>query len=109
MGKQNLCKGMLIGAIVGGAATLLDHDTRQYVKTKSQSARVACRSYAVQPSLAIHHLRQNYDDVISRLSSGAEDALGALNKLEELLDKVSELDNQVDQEVKKIDEQQNVS
>ncbi|WP_079479280.1 hypothetical protein [Halobacillus salinus] len=103
MGQQKLWKGMLIGAAVGGGLMLLDKDTRSYVGQRGRSAGSTCKGYIKQPSQAIHSLRVNYEYVSKQLNKGVEELLELLSKLEDMLNKVGEINKEVENQLKSVD------
>lgn len=109
MEEHKFWKGVVIGAVIGGAVTLLDKDTRNYVWGSTKQAGRSAKSYSSNPSEAIRQLRLQYNQLTNRLADGAKDILEVLNKVEELLDKVSEWEKEVEKDVEKIADQRDVS
>lgn len=109
MGQHKLWKGVFIGAVVGGAIMLIDRDTRKYVGEKSQTTGSACKNYMKHPSEAIHNLRVNYEYLSNRINKGVEDLLEILNKAEEMVNKVGEINQEVEQQLKAVDNSKEAS
>ncbi|MCA0971927.1 YtxH domain-containing protein [Halobacillus litoralis] len=103
MGEQKLWKGVLVGAAIGGALMLLDKDTRKYVGEKSRSAGTKCSGYIQHPSEAVHALRMNYEYVSKQVNKGVEELLAILNKAEELIDKIGQINQEVEDQLKAVD------
>ncbi|WP_028784889.1 YtxH domain-containing protein [Thalassobacillus devorans] len=109
MKEHKFWKGMIIGAVVGGAVTLLDKDTRNYVWNGTKQAGRSAKSYTSNPSEAIRQLRLQYNHLTNRVADGAKDVLEVLNKVEALLDKVSEWEKEIEKDVEKIADHRDVS
>lgn len=109
MGQKKLCKGVLLGAAIGGALMLFDRETRGYVGEKSRRAGSKCREYVKQPSDAIHSLRVNYEYVSKQLNKGLEELLVLLNKAEDMLNKVGEINQEVESQLKAVDDSKEAS
>jgi|SRR5699024_1484929 len=87
MGKRNLLIGVISGAIVGGVVSLFNKNTRNYVKTKCDEAKVSSSYYVKNPSEAIHKAKQKVDSFNHTFSSGADNALNALEQVGDTLEK----------------------
>ncbi|GGD04670.1 hypothetical protein GCM10007216_39110 [Thalassobacillus devorans] len=109
MNEHKFWKGVMIGAVIGGAVTLLDKETREYVFSSTKRAGVSVKSYTSNPSEAIRELRLKYNQLTNRVADGAKDILEVLNKVEELLDKVSEWEKEVEKDVEKLIDHRDVS
>ncbi|QAS51947.1 YtxH domain-containing protein [Halobacillus litoralis] len=109
MGQQNLWKGVLLGAAIGGAIALIDQDTRRYVGEKSRNAGATCQGYVKHPSEAIHSLRVCYDSFSTQLNKGVEDLLELLQKAESMLNKVGEINQEVKQQLEAVDDPKEAS
>ncbi|WP_085505487.1 hypothetical protein [Thalassobacillus devorans] len=109
MKEHKFWKGVMIGAVIGGAVTLLDKETREYVFNSTKQAGVSAKSYTSNPSEAIRELRLKYNQLTNRVADGAKDILEVLNKVEELLDKVSEWEKEVEKDVEKLTDHRDVS
>ncbi|MFQ3543965.1 YtxH domain-containing protein [Halobacillus rhizosphaerae] len=109
MSQHKLWKGVLLGALVGGAAMLFDRDTRSYVGEKSRSAGRTCKGFAKHPSEAVHSLRVNYESMAKRLNDGADSVLDLLNKLEDIMIKVNEMDKEVQEQLRAVNNSKEAS
>ncbi|CDQ20470.1 hypothetical protein SAMN05192559_105268 [Halobacillus karajensis] len=104
MGQSKLWKGVLLGAVVGAIVALMDKDTRKYVGEKSRSTGARCQSYMKHPSEAIHNLRVNYESFSTQLNKGVVDLLELLDKAESMLNKVGEINQEVKEQLKAVDD-----
>jgi|GEM_PF-1885333 len=109
MGQQKLWKGVWIGALIGGALVLIDKDTRQYVSVRSREAGTKYKGYVTNPSDAIHTVRVNYEQFSKRVSKGLEDLIEILNKAEDILNRVGEINQEVEQQLKAVDDPKEAS
>ncbi|MFC7322845.1 YtxH domain-containing protein [Halobacillus campisalis] len=109
MAESNLLKGVLAGAVIGGALMLLDKETRSYVVTKTKGASTSCRSYVNQPSEAIHSVRVNYETFSQKLNKGIDELLVLLKKTEEALNKIGEMDEKVNNKLESVDNSKEAS
>ncbi|MBA2176444.1 YtxH domain-containing protein [Halobacillus locisalis] len=109
MGQHKLWKGVMYGAIVGGALMLLDKETRSYVGDKSRSAGTKCKGYIQHPSEAIHSLRMNYEYMSKQLNKGVEELLELLSKAEDMLNKVGEINQEVENQLKAVGDSKEAS
>ncbi|MGM8363876.1 YtxH domain-containing protein [Virgibacillus sp. W0181] len=88
MGKRNLCTGLLIGAVVGGLVSLLNKDTRNYTKNKWDSTKTTASYYFSNPTEAVRNVKQSVDQLNSAVSQEAQNAINALEQVENTLAKV---------------------
>ncbi|MFD1020769.1 YtxH domain-containing protein [Thalassobacillus hwangdonensis] len=102
MSEHKLWKSMLIGAAVGGVFALLDQGTRNHVVSGAKRAGGSARNFTQHPSEAVRAFRLQYEQFGSRLAEGAQDILEALEKLEDILEKVSEIDQVADDDYKSV-------
>ncbi|MFD1039958.1 YtxH domain-containing protein [Virgibacillus byunsanensis] len=89
MGKRNLLLGVFLGAIIGGLTALFNRETRYYTKNKMSLARNRTNYYVKHPSETIHSVRVAFDRFNESFTSGAENAINALEQVENTLDKIS--------------------
>ena len=88
MGKKTLFSSMAIGAIVGGAVSLFNKETRDYVKDKSNQAKDQASYYAKHPNEAIENLKSTVIDVTEKIEDNKSGALNALDQVENTVGKV---------------------
>ncbi len=88
MGKRTLCTGIIVGAVVGGLVTLTNKEARDYAKAKLSVMKAEAKYCLSNPSQAVRHLRQSFDQFNHKFSSGADSAINALEQVEHTLDKV---------------------
>lgn len=87
MGRKRFWTGIVIGAIAGGLTTLLDRETRNYVKKTCSEAKSTTQFYLNNPSLTVSKVRGAVQTLNANLAKGAETAMNTLDKLEQSLDK----------------------
>ncbi|WP_163539529.1 YtxH domain-containing protein [Gracilibacillus sp. YIM 98692] len=87
MGKQTLVKGMVVGAIVGGALTLFDRNTRRFVTNQLNQSRQEAVYYIKHPAEAVHQLNEGYGKVSNQFSDRLSQALEFLNQVQEISNK----------------------
>ncbi|QTM98326.1 hypothetical protein ERJ70_02735 [Sediminibacillus dalangtanensis] len=93
MSDSKLVKGMIIGAAVGGLISLCDRSTRtQFVGNLKKTGNSA-GYFLRNPSVAVHNVRECYENVAGTLASGAESALEIMNQVQSTLENVSQLDD----------------
>ncbi|MGP4108187.1 YtxH domain-containing protein [Virgibacillus sp. L01] len=92
MGKRNVLFGVLMGAIVGGLVSLFNNDARNYTKLKMNYAKNRSGYYMKHPSEAVRSARDSFDKFNKEFSSGAENAINALEQVENTLDKFANKD-----------------
>lgn len=97
MGKRKLISGVLIGAVVGGLAALLDRSTREYATTKLHEVKESTSRYTSNPHEAIRDARIAFDKFNQGFSGGAEKAMESLEKLEQTMSKVSQRASQIEE------------
>lgn len=89
MGKRKIIVGVVTGAIVGGAAALLDKEARGYACGKMKELKASSSYYISNPSEAIHGLQQTMGKVSQAFESGSSNAMNALDQVEQTLEKVT--------------------
>lgn len=87
MGKRRLITGMVAGATVGTIIALLDRETREYAKEQLNAAKTNCSYFAKHPSEAIQTFRNTVDQWNEAISSGADNAINALEQVEDTINK----------------------
>lgn len=89
MQNKKLIYGMVLGALVGGIATLLDRDTRGRTKIQYQSAKRQTNYYLKHPSEAVRNARIACNEFNEKFNSSAESAINALEQVEQTIDKLT--------------------
>jgi len=89
MGKRNLFMGMLLGAIIGGLASLFNKETRAYTKGKVASCKAKTGNMIKNPSETVRNTRVAFDQLNERFTDNAANVINALEQVENTLDKVS--------------------
>ncbi|GGB59805.1 YtxH domain-containing protein [Virgibacillus dakarensis] len=89
MGKQKLCLGILLGAVAGGLTALYDRETRYYTKKQLQSAKSTTGYYLKHPAEAIRNAKDACNEFNEKFSVNADNAINALEQVEETLGKIS--------------------
>lgn len=90
MGKQLLCKGIIIGAVAGGLITLFDEDTRRYASRKLSESKDSAGYYVKHPSDALNQFNHGYQKASKQISAGLSSVLSILNQLEEVTNSVED-------------------
>ncbi|MFC4388869.1 hypothetical protein ACFOZ1_13790 [Gracilibacillus marinus] len=93
MGKKLLIRGMVIGALAGGALSLLDKDTRNYVNIKCKQTQVNVKYYAKHPSQFVQMIQSNYEKCSEQLTTGLAQTTEVLKQLENVTGKVKGNEN----------------
>ncbi|MCA1024983.1 MULTISPECIES: YtxH domain-containing protein [Cytobacillus] len=57
MGKSLFWKGVVLGAIAGGALTMLDRDTRENAKSKCRETTESAKYYIKNPDEAVQQVK----------------------------------------------------
>ncbi|MRH44613.1 hypothetical protein GH741_18360 [Aquibacillus halophilus] len=97
MAKHKLIKGVVIGGVIGGLATMLDRNTRDETLNKLKTAGQTANSYVKHPSAAFYSIRSCYESMSTDLTTGINSALTILTQVQETLDSVSKTKLPVDQ------------
>lgn len=87
MGKKRLYSSMVIGAVVGGALSLFNKDTRDYVKDKSNEAKDQVNYYTQHPNEAIRKLKYTITDVTTTIEENKTGALNTLDQVDNTINK----------------------
>ncbi|WP_042225027.1 YtxH domain-containing protein [Oceanobacillus manasiensis] len=87
MGNRKLVVGVLIGALVGGAITLFDRETRNYSRMKLTNMKYGSQSVLRNPSEAVRNVRKAFNTFNQNFSTGAQSTINALEQVEATLDK----------------------
>lgn len=87
MGKRRLWAGIIVGAAVGGAITLLNDETRQYVKQSTAKLGDQTNLYLNDPSLGVRKMKQGVVSLNQAVTTNTESALNALDQIDNSLQK----------------------
>lgn len=90
MGKQKLIIGTLTGTLIGGLAALCDKETRKYAKGKMHILNQQATYYMKHPSEAVQNVKDTCNAFNESVTSGADNAINALEQVEETITKISE-------------------
>lgn len=88
MGKKKLYTGVIIGALVGGLAALLDKETRSYTKEKLADVKEQSSYCLKNPSEAVKNLQDSFDQFNQKFMYQTDNAVKAIEQVEDTLDKV---------------------
>lgn len=84
MGKSLFWKGVIFGAIAGGALSLIDKSTRQTVISNCKKATSEASFYAKNPGEAISQVKEMTNKIKSTVEQVNEDISFIVGKVEEL-------------------------
>jgi hypothetical protein len=70
--KTLLCKGILIGACVGGALTLFDQNTRNQTVATVKCTTSKTRYYLKHPAKALENCDQHFETVTNLVNNSKE-------------------------------------
>lgn len=84
MGKSLFWKGVLLGAIAGGALSLFDKDTRQAVAANCKKTTGEITHYIKHPNEAISQVKDLTNKVKSTIEQVTSDVSYIAGKVEEL-------------------------
>lgn len=93
MGKSKLFIGIAVGALLGGLVTLTDKSTREFTKGKMQCASTKTKDAIQNPSDTIRNAKTTFDKFNDTLQNGADNAINAMEQVENTLDKLSKKRN----------------
>ncbi|WP_182201471.1 hypothetical protein [Paraliobacillus salinarum] len=93
MKKNLLAKGMIVGAVVGGALTLLDRDTRMSVKGKLKNVNQKTTFFMTHPSDFVSEVRNQYETVSRTMLDGFDTAIALISKFEKTVEQIEEKRN----------------
>lgn len=88
MGRRKLCTGMIIGAIVGGLVTLTNQEARDYTRNKLCATTSQIKHCLKNPAESVRNARICVTEFNKNFASGAENAVNALEQVEQTLEKV---------------------
>lgn len=89
MGKRKLIMGVIVGAMAGGLATLVDPEARAYTKNKFSEAKATSSNLLKNPSQTISDIRSTFDRVNDAVSGNLQKAINTLSDVEDSLEKVT--------------------
>jgi gas vesicle protein len=87
MGKKGLCTGIILGASIGALVSLLNGDTREYVKDTSKKIGDQASFYAQNPSIGVNQVKKGVVTLNQVVNSNTESALNALGQIDSSLTK----------------------
>ena len=97
MGKRNkLVEGIVIGAIIGGAVSLFDKETRSSVIQGSKKLKDKTTNLIQHPELVTDTVREKYETIRTTIEQVSEDVsfvAGKVEKLKETTPQVMEIVN----------------
>ncbi|MDY0942907.1 YtxH domain-containing protein [Priestia megaterium] len=97
MGKRNkLVEGIVIGAIIGGAISLFDKETRNSVIQGSKKLKEKTTTLIQHPELVTDTVKEKYETIRTTIEQVSEDVsfvAGKVEKLKETTPQVMEIIN----------------
>lgn len=97
MGKRNkLVEGIVIGAIIGGAVSLFDKETRSSVIQGSKKLKDKTTTLIKHPELVTDTVKEKYETIRTTIEQVSEDVsfvAGKVEKLKETTPQVMEIVN----------------
>jgi gas vesicle protein len=97
MGKRNkLVEGIVIGAIIGGAISLFDKETRNSVIQGSKKLKDKTTTLIQHPELVTDTVKEKYESIRTTIEQVSEDVsfvAGKVEKLKETTPQVMEIVN----------------
>ncbi|WP_394557729.1 YtxH domain-containing protein [Priestia aryabhattai] len=97
MGKRNkLVEGIVIGAIIGGAVSLFDKETRSSVIQGSKKLKDKTTTLIQHPELVTDTVKEKYETIRTTIEQVSEDVsfvAGKVEKLKETTPQVMEILN----------------
>ncbi|MFS0905980.1 YtxH domain-containing protein [Priestia aryabhattai] len=97
MGKRNkLVEGIVIGAIIGGAISLFDKETRNSVIQGSKKLKDKTTTLIQHPELVTDTVKEKYETIRTTIEQVSEDVsfvAGKVEKLKETTPQVMEIIN----------------
>ncbi|WP_404451430.1 YtxH domain-containing protein [Virgibacillus necropolis] len=89
MQNNKLVFGIIIGALIGGLSTLFDQETRSRTKVQYLSAKRKTNYYMKHPSEAVQNARVACNQFNETFNTSADNAINALEQVEQTIDKVT--------------------
>ncbi|MFB1050933.1 hypothetical protein [Paraliobacillus sp. JSM ZJ581] len=90
MKKSLLTKGIVVGAIVGGALTFFDRDTRMSVKSKLRKVNRKTTFLMTHPSDVVAEIRNQYESMSTLMLKGFDTALDFINEFQSIVNQIDE-------------------
>lgn len=88
MGKKNLITGVVIGAIVGGAVSLIKKETRDYVKTEISLAKDQMGYIVKNPTHSIRKIQETILETAEKAASSLDGTLNAVDQVESTINEI---------------------
>lgn len=82
--ENKLLTGMIVGALVGAAVSLLDRRTRQDVVACGKNASSKIKGYVKEPTLFTNEVKQKMEDVKDTFQEVSDDITFINEKVNEL-------------------------
>lgn len=96
MGKRNLVIGVVLGAVAGGLVSLLNKDTRYYLKEQTSVFKEQLDFIMSNPTESLEAFQTAITDVAERAASSLDGTLNAVDQVESSITKIK------NEEIKKI-------
>ncbi|MEN2465229.1 YtxH domain-containing protein [Ornithinibacillus sp. FSL M8-0202] len=96
MGKKRLISSIAIGAAIGGIVALFDWDTRNYAKHKLANVKDKSVDIMRNPALSVHNAKVAMEEFSESFAYQAENAVNALEQVENTLVKVTSKPKQIE-------------
>lgn len=96
MKKSLLCKGMFIGACVGGLLTLLDRNTRTETVRQVKNAKSKVQSYVKHPASVIMDCYQGYESLSNVVTNSLDLTIDLVTSFQSIL---KEVEQKIDSDV----------
>lgn len=87
MSRKNIVRGIVLGALCGFAASLLNKENREYVKETTSQAFDKADFYVRNPQVGVKNVKSGIVNVSEFLSENSSKAINALDQTEETLQK----------------------
>lgn len=88
MGKNKLITGMVVGAIIGGAVSLINQETRNYVKQELSLMSGQMGNIVQNPSHSIRHIQNTLIETAENAASSLDGALNAVGQIENTINEI---------------------